>query len=85
MECEEFILPDWSPPQDPARPCRPQAGYGLVMMMMMIGDDSDGDDDDNNDDNLGESFVSDRLIAMVASETIRMPGGAQCLIKIFNA
>ena len=44
-----------------------------------------GDDDDNNDDNLGESFVSDRLIAMVASETIRMPGGAQCLIKIFNA
>ena len=20
--CEEFILPDWSPPDDPARPCR---------------------------------------------------------------
>ena len=20
MECEEFILPDWSPPDDPARP-----------------------------------------------------------------
>ena len=35
MECEEFILPDWSPPNDPARPCRPKAGYGLVVMMMM--------------------------------------------------
>ena len=22
MECEEFILPDWSPPDDPARPGR---------------------------------------------------------------
>ena len=36
MECEEFILPDWSPPDNPARPCRPKAGYGLVMMMMML-------------------------------------------------
>ena len=36
MECEEFILPDWSPPDDPARPCRPKAGHGLVMMMMMM-------------------------------------------------
>ena len=34
MECEEFILPDWSPPDDPARPCRPKACYGLVMIMM---------------------------------------------------
>ena len=23
MECEKFFLPDWSPPDDPARPCRP--------------------------------------------------------------
>ena len=22
MECEVFIFPDWSPPDDPARPCR---------------------------------------------------------------
>ena len=36
MECEEFILPDWSPPDDSARPCRPKAGYGLVVMMMMV-------------------------------------------------
>ena len=36
MECEEIILPDWSPPEDPARPCRPMAGYGLVMMMMRV-------------------------------------------------
>ena len=36
MECEEFILPDWSPPNDPAMPCRPKAGYGLVVMMMMM-------------------------------------------------
>ena len=21
LECKEFILPDWSPPDDPARPC----------------------------------------------------------------
>ena len=56
----------------------------LMMLMMMIGDDSDGDDDDNNDDNLGESFVSDRLIAVVASETIRVPGGAQRLIMLFK-
>ena len=57
----------------------------LMMLMMMIGDDSDGNDEDTNDDNLGESFVSDRLIAMVASETIWVPGGAQRLVKIFNA
>ena len=37
MEYEEFILPDCSPPDDPARPCRPKAGYGLV--------NSDDDDD----------------------------------------
>ena len=36
MECEEFILPDWSPPDDPGRPCRPKAGHGLVMMMMIM-------------------------------------------------
>ena len=36
MECEEFVLPDWSPPDDPVRPCRPKAGYGLVMIMMMM-------------------------------------------------
>ena len=29
MECKEFILSDWSPPDDPARPCQP-FGYGLV-------------------------------------------------------
>ena len=34
MVCEVFIHPDWSPPNDPARPCRPKAGYGLLMMMM---------------------------------------------------
>ena len=33
MECEEFILPDWSPVDDPARP---KAGYGPVMIMMMM-------------------------------------------------
>ena len=22
MECEEFILPDWSSPENPGRPCR---------------------------------------------------------------
>ena len=37
MECEVFIFPDWSPPDNPARPCRPKAGYGLVMMIMMWG------------------------------------------------
>ena len=31
-----FFLQNWSPPDDPARPCRPKASYGLVMMMMMI-------------------------------------------------
>ena len=31
MECEELILPDWSPPNDPARA---KAGYGLVAIMM---------------------------------------------------
>ena len=36
MECKEFILSDWSPPDDPARPCRPMAGYVLVIMMMMM-------------------------------------------------
>ena len=36
MECEGFILPDWSPTDDPARQCQPKAGYGLVMMMMML-------------------------------------------------
>ena len=36
MECEEFILPDWSPPDDPARPCRPKAGHGLVKIMLMM-------------------------------------------------
>ena len=36
MECKEFILLDWSPPDDPARPCRPKAGHGLVMIMMMV-------------------------------------------------
>ena len=35
MECEEFILPDWSPPDDSARPCRPKAGHGLVMIIMI--------------------------------------------------
>ena len=29
MECEESILPDWSPPDNP------KAGYGLVHIMMM--------------------------------------------------
>ena len=45
---------------------------------------ADDNEDDNNDDNLGESFVSDRLIAVVASETIRVPGGAQRLIMLFK-
>ena len=36
MECEELILLDWSPLDDPARPCLPKAGYGLVMMMMAM-------------------------------------------------
>ena len=29
-------LPDWSPPDDPARPCRPKAGYGLVIIMTLL-------------------------------------------------
>ena len=36
MTKSQFILPDRSPPDDPARPCRPKAGYGLVMMMMIV-------------------------------------------------
>ena len=36
MECEELILLDWSPLDDPARPCLPKAGHGLVMMMMSM-------------------------------------------------
>ena len=31
-----LVSDQWSPPDDPARPCRPKASYGLVMMMMMI-------------------------------------------------
>ena len=33
---EEFILPDWSPSDDPARPCRTKAGYGLVIIIMIM-------------------------------------------------
>ena len=36
MECEVFIFPDWSPPDNPARQCRPKAGYDLVIMVMMM-------------------------------------------------
>ena len=36
MICEEFILPDWSPSDDPARPSRPNAGYGLVIIMRTV-------------------------------------------------
>ena len=31
-----MIIPTVSLPHYPARPCRPQGGFGLVMMMMMI-------------------------------------------------
>ena len=39
MECEEFIPPDWSPPNDPARPCRPKG------RQWPSGDNDDGDGD----------------------------------------
>ena len=39
MEREEFILPDWSLPDDPARPCR-----------LWPSDDDDGDGDDDDDE-----------------------------------
>ena len=42
-----FFLPNWSPPDDPARPCRPKAGHGLVMMMMMNDENDDGYDVDD--------------------------------------
>ena len=31
-----MIIPTVSLPHYPARPCRPQGGFGLVMMMMMM-------------------------------------------------
>ena len=34
-ECTRLTV---SLPHDPARPCRPTSGFGLVMMMMVIGD-----------------------------------------------
>ena len=50
MECEEFILLEWSPPDDPARPCRPWPS----------GDDDDGSDhDDDDDDGNGDEDDND--------------------------
>ena len=45
MECEEFILLDWSPPNDPARPS----------------DDDDDDDDDDDAYNLEKIFFPTQL------------------------
>ena len=45
MECEEFFLLDWSPPDDPARPS----------------DDDDDDDDDDDAYNLEKIFFPTQL------------------------
>ena len=44
MECEEFIFPDWSPPDDPARPL-PAEGRPWPS-----GDDDGVNDDDGDGD-----------------------------------
>ena len=45
MECEEFILPDWSPPDDPAR---------VLAAEGRRNPSDDNDDDDDDDDGEGE-------------------------------
>ena len=55
MEREEFILPDWSLPDDPARPCR------------LWPSDDDGDDDDDDGDNDGVPLMRMmRMMRMIA-------------------
>ena len=46
-----FILPDWSPPDDPARPCRPKPAM-VYDDDDDVDDDVDCDDDDNDDDDV---------------------------------
>ena len=50
IECEEFILPDWSPPDDPAR-------------SWPSDDDDNDDDDDDNDDDDDDNYELEAIVS----------------------
>ena len=52
MECEEFILPDWSPPDDPIQSERAKHANSSIMECeeFILSDWSPPDDHNGNDD-----------------------------------